>query len=162
MARALRSIRKIVFGDSIGLGYALAVGAPCDCVEGREPREVLAAIRHACTQDALTGWDVVVSTGMSNNRMGGSYVEEQLRVLLDSGASRIVLLGVGPGDPPKLDFAGINDWLRGLVERSWTYRVFFAGPLELPAVGTRMNVDPRGVHPYDYLDVAAQVDAVLG
>lgn len=143
------SIYTIVFGDSVGLGFAQAAGLLCDCKVGRQPHEVLAAIV-AAPSSLIRDRRVILSTGLSNNPDGRSYVETQIRTLLDADASLVVVLGVGPGVR-----AGTNEWLEEIATHY--VRTKFAGPL----TNTRDDAEPKGVHPWSYDQVVDQVEAVL-
>lgn len=162
----ISSISTNVFGDSVGLGFAQAAGLLCDCKVGRQPHEVLAAIM-ATPANLIRDRRVILSTGLSNNPDGRSFVESQVRALMDCGVSIVVMLGVGPG----VGF-GTNEWLADLSANAPRLsgvsplplplpmaqrRVKFAGPL----VNTRDDAEPKGIHPWSYDQVVDQVEAVL-
>ena len=141
----INSIEWIAFGDSIALGVAQAAGLLCNAVVGRMPDAVLVAIA-STSPEFISGRKVLVSSGLSNNPDGRSYVEQQIVTLLAAEAKRVVLLGVGPAVR-----AGTNEWLADLATRSGK-QVIFAGPLR--------PVRPDGIHPY-YDQLVDQINAVL-
>lgn len=145
----ISSISTIVIGDSIGLGFAQAAGLLCDCKVGRQPHEVFAAIR-AMPASLIRDRCVILSTGLSNNSDGRSYVETQIRTLLDADAALVVVLGVGPGVR-----VGTNEWLEEIATHY--VRTKFAGSL----ANTRNDVEPKGIHPWSYDQVVDQVEAVI-
>lgn len=138
-------------GDSIGLGTAEAAGIPHSCKIGRQPHEVLAAIQ-STPASLIRDRRVILSTGLSNNPDGRSFVDDQVRALESRGALIIVLLGVGPGVR-----AGTNEWLAGIDHEL----VLFAGPLAPPAVTMWQTGDQPGIHPVDYSEVVDMINAVL-
>lgn len=150
----INSIDFVAFGDSIALGVAQAAGLPCNAAVGRMPDAVLAAIE-GTNWRFIRGRTIVVSSGLSNNPDGRSYVEQQVAALQAAEAARIVIIGVGPGVR-----ADINPWLADLAERSGP-QVIFAGPLEPPAVTVWQTGALPGVHPVDYSEVVDQINAAL-
>lgn len=143
--RMVNSIDWLAFGDSIALGVAQAAGLPGNAVVGRMPDAVLAAIE-GTNWRFVSGRSILLSSGLSNNPDGRSYVEQQIAALQTMDAARIVIIGVGPGVR-----AGTNEWLADLAKRSGP-NVTFVGPLA--------NTRPDGVHPY-YDQLVDQINAVL-
>lgn len=149
----MRSLDWCAIGDSLALGTAQAAGLLCNAKVGRAPKEVLGAIQ-STDERCIAGRSVILSSGLSNNPNGWAYVPPQLDVLKSRGARFVVVLGVGPGVKPP----GLNDHLKALTDN---YGAFarFAGPLP----PTRdVNTDQPGVHPWDYGDVVAQINALTG
>ena len=147
----INSIGWIVFGDSIGLGVAQAAGLPFNAKVGRQPHEVEREI--ASTPGLLIrDCSVILSCGISNNPAGLSHAYAQIALLLEKGAARVVVLGVGPGND-KVDLTGVNDKMRDHIAIACAGQpVLFVGPI----TNTR-----DGVHPWSFDQLVDQIEAAL-
>lgn len=134
----------VIFGDSIGLGLAGAVGADgSNAVQGKGTgwvRDRIAAYRKS-----LAGQDVVISSGSSNDTRSAANVRAQIAAAIAKGADpkRITILGVGSLATAVGNYPGASDTINATLAR------------EAAAAGARFQPLPAGtdVHP-DYKALA--------
>jgi len=83
----------LCYGDSIAVGYCR--GMQGYQKGGSNPRQVLSYLKHDVNK--FYGKDIVVSTGVSNNRKDFASIESQFALLHTSGARSITILGPAKG-----------------------------------------------------------------
>jgi hypothetical protein len=131
----------MVIGDSIGRGISFSLKVPADTKAGRPPQAVLDAVRANAAN--VSGKNVILSTGVSNNPMEVETANQQIEELLKAGARRVTVVGVGT----KKNLQGVNERLRD-ISSSHGPKVRFLGPLS--------GMSRDRVHPRDYKKLAEE------
>ena len=83
----------LCYGDSIAVGYCR--GMQGYQKGGSNPKQVLSYLSYEV--DKFYGKDIVVSTGVSNNRKDFKSIENQFALLHVSGAKSVTILGAANG-----------------------------------------------------------------
>lgn len=87
------SNKSLCYGDSIAVGYCQ--GLLGYQKSGATPSQVYLYLLNDV--DKLYNRDVVVSTGVSNNRYDFKLIEKQFKLLANSGARSVTILGAANG-----------------------------------------------------------------
>lgn len=137
----------VAFGDSLAVGAQRHAGVsgteapfkggadqPGTARVGAPPNEVLQRILSA-PQGQISGKDVLLSTGVSNNPSDIDAVKQQIAALYSRGATNVRVMGVGT----RSDLAPLNGQLSDIAAAN---NATFLGPLK--------NVGKDQVHSTDY------------
>ncbi len=130
------SAPRVVIGDSLGVGMMQSGYLP-GIAQGSVPPSVVLARINALPDGALSGKQVIISTGLSNSgtpqqrQADLAYVQQQVDGAKAKGAGSVVLAGVGDAR-----FPGTNAGIQDIAQRSGA---LFTGPAP--------TADAAGVHP---------------
>lgn len=134
----------LAFGDSLAEGMMMATGLRGDAKHGRQPNEILAAIKKYNPAN-IKGKNIVLSCGAANNpALVQSILPKQLAYLKQAGAKEIVVIGISDRQG-NLNPAKINAMIADIVEK---FGCKFAGPIRHAG---KDNVHPAGMKGYQRL-----------
>lgn len=131
----------LVFGDSLAEGMMMATGLHGDAKHGRQPDEILVAIKKYKSAD-IKGKNVALSCGAANNpALVQSILPKQLAYLKQAGAKEIVVIGISDRQG-NLNPAKINAMIADIAKK---FDCKFAGPIRDAG---KDNVHPVGMKGY--------------